>query len=144
MRLSDWTAEAPAPEAVAPRVLAVVEPVLGALGVRDDADVWVVWGDEPQVRWTVLAPTPAGLVAVSARVNVPQEGPRAAGKLTRWPRVQVGDLAVEMQGRHRVVATTVEGQGLRGVDEAADRIARFVAAVYAAIDGREARPAAGA
>ena len=144
MRLSDWTAEAPAADAVAPRVLAVVEPVLSALGVRDDAEVWVVWGDEPQVRWTVLAPTPAGLVAVSARVNVPQEGPRAAGKLTRWPRVQVGDLAVEMQGRHRVVATTVEGQVLRGVDEAADRIARFVAAVYAAIDGREVRPTAGA
>ena len=137
MRLSEWTAEAPVPEAVAPRVLAVVEPVMGALGVPPDADIWVVWGDEPQVRWTVLAPTPAGLVAMSARVNVPQEGPRAAGKLTRWPRVQVGDLAVEMQGRHRVVATTVEGQVLRGVDEAADRIARFVAAIYAAIDGRD-------
>jgi len=139
MRLSEWTAEAPVPEAVAPRVLAVLEPVLSGLGVRPDADIWVVWGDEPQVRWTVLASTPAGLVAVSARVNVPQEGPRAAGKLTRWPRVQVGDLAIEMQGRHRVVATTVEGQVLRGVDEAADRIAQFVAAIYAAIDRRDVR-----
>ncbi|MEI8335105.1 MAG: hypothetical protein WCH74_14815, partial [Chloroflexota bacterium] len=136
MRLSEWVAEAAVPEAVSPRVLAVVEPVMSALGVLPEADVWVVWGDEPQVRWTVLAATPAGLVAVSARANVPQEGPRAAGKLTRGPRVQVGDLAIEMQGSHRVIATTVEGQVLRGVDEAADRIARFVAALYAAIDGR--------
>jgi hypothetical protein len=48
----------------------------------------------------------------------------------------VGDLAVEMQGLHRVVATTVEGQVLRGIDDVADRIAAFVAAIYAAIDGR--------
>jgi hypothetical protein len=144
MRLSEWASEAPAADAVAPRVLGVVEPVMGALGVAADASVWIVWGDEPQVRWTLLAPTSAGLVTVNARVNVPQEGPRASGKLTRWPRVQVGDLAIEMQGVHRVVATTVEGQVLRGVDEVADRIAAFVSVLYAAIDGRDAWSAAGA
>jgi hypothetical protein len=137
MRLSEWADAAPAPEAVAPRVLGVVRPVLAALGVPVDVDIWVVWGDEPTTRWVVLAPTPAGLVTVSVRVNIPQEGPRAAGKLIRWPRVQVGDLAVEMQGSHRVVATTVEGQVLRGVDDVADRIARFVSVIYSAIDGRE-------
>lgn len=137
MRLSEWADAAPAPEAVAPRVLGVVRPVLAALGVPEDVDIWVVWGDEPTTRWVVLAPTPAGLVTVSVRVNIPQEGPRAAGKLIRWPRVQVGDLAVEMQGSHRVVATTVEGQVLRGVDDVADRIARFVSVIYSAIDGRE-------
>jgi hypothetical protein len=142
MRLDEWSLEAPTAEAVAPRVLGVVGPVLAALGASADADVWVVWGDEPSTRWMVLAPTPAGLVTASVRVNIPQEGPRAAAKLTRWPRVQVGDLAIEMQGVHRVVATTVEGQVLRGVDEVADRIARFVSAIYSAIDGRDSlRPA---
>jgi len=142
MRLDEWAEEAPAAEAVAPRVLGVVRPVLAALGVPDDADVWVVWGDEPTTRWVVLAPTAAGLVTASVRVNIQQEGPRAAAKLIRWPRVQVGDLAIEMQGLHRVVATTVEGQVLRGVDDVADRIARFVSAIYSAIDGRDpVRPA---
>jgi hypothetical protein len=142
MRLDEWAEEAPATEAVAPRVLGVVRPVLAALGAPADVDVWVVWGDEPTTRWVVLAPTSAGLVTASIRVNIPQEGPRASAKLTRWPRVQVGDLAIEMQGVHRVVATTVEGQVLRGVDDVADRIARFVSAIYSAIDGRDvARPA---
>ena len=136
MRLDEWAGEAPAAEAVAPRVLGVVRPVLTALGAAEDVDVWVVWGDEPGTRWVVLAPTSAGLVTVSVRVNIPQEGPRASGKLTRWPRVQVGDLAIEMQGPHRVVATTVEGQVLRGADDVADRIARFVSVIYSAIDGR--------
>ena len=137
MRLTDWVDAAPAAGVVGPRVLGVVQPVLGALGVADDADVWVIWGEEPEVRWSILAPTVAGLAVVYVRVNVAQEGPRASGKLTRWPRVQVGDLAVEMQGLHRVVATTVEGQVLRGIDETADGIAAFVAAIYAAIDGRQ-------
>ncbi len=136
MRLTAWVEDAPAAGVAGPRVLGVVQPVLAALGVADDEDVWVIWGDEPQVRWSILAPTPAGLATVSVRLSVPQEGPRASGKLTRWPRVQVGDLAVEMQGAHRVVATTVEGQVLRGIDDAADRIAAFVSAIYAAIDGR--------
>ena len=139
MRLSEWAEDAPAPGVDGPRVLGVVEPVLAALGADEASEVWVIWGEEPQVRWSVLAPTAAGLATVHVRVNVAQEGPRASGKLTRWPRVQVGDLAVEMQGAHRVVATTVEGQVMRGVDETADRIARFVAAIYAAIDGRDQR-----
>lgn len=136
MRLSEWAEEAPSAGVAGPRVLGVVVPVLAALGADDETDVWVIWGEEPQVRWSVLAPTIAGLAVVHVRVNVAQEGPRASGKLTRWPRVQVGDLAVEMQGEHRVVATTVEGQVMRGIDAAADRIAGFVAAIYAAIDGR--------
>jgi hypothetical protein len=139
MRLSEWADEAPSAGVAGPRVLGVLVPVLAALGADETTDVWVIWGEEPQVRWSVLAPTLAGLAMVHVRVNAAQEGPRASGKLTRWPRVQVGDLAVEMQGAHRVVATTVEGQVMRGIDDAADRIARFVAVIYAAIDGRESR-----
>ena len=65
MRLDEWAGEAPAAEAVAPRVLGVVRPVLTALGAAEDVDVWVVWGDEPGTRWVVLAPTSAGLVTVT-------------------------------------------------------------------------------
>ena len=39
-------------------------------------------------RYMILVPTPAGLLQVHVRVNVPQEGPRASGKLVRWNRVQ--------------------------------------------------------
>ena len=77
MRLSGWVEIAPRPEAVSPKVLAVVEPMLTMLGCEPDPPCWVVWGDDPGARYTVLAATAAGLVQVNARVNVPGEGPRA-------------------------------------------------------------------
>ena len=70
------------------------------------------------------------------RVDVPQEGPRAAGKLVRWSRVQLGEIAVEVQGVHRIISATVEGAMLRGVDADADAIGAFLQVVLAAIDGR--------
>ena len=101
MRLSEWSAAAPNREAAGTRVLAVAGAVLATLGATPDSDCWVSWGDDPGVRWVLLAPTPAGLVMAHVRVNVPQEGPRAAGKLVRWSRVQLGEIAVEVQGAHR-------------------------------------------
>ena len=98
MRLSEWFAGAPTREAAGPKVLAVAEAVLATLGAVPDSDCWVIWGDDPGVRWALLAPTPAGLVTAHVRVNVPQEGPRAAGKLVRWSRIQLGEIAVEVQG----------------------------------------------
>ena len=65
-------------------------------------------------RYTIFAATDAGLAQVNVRVNVPGEGPRAGGKLIRWNRVQLGDLAVEMQGGHRMLSIALEGQILRG------------------------------
>ena len=141
MRLSGWVEIAPRPEAVTPKVLAVVEPVLTMLGCDPDPACWVVWGDDPGARYTVLAATDAGLVQVNARVLVPGEGPRASGKLVRWARAQIGDLAVEMQGGHRILSYTIEGQILRGTDDSADAVAEFVLDVFAAIDGRS-RPSA--
>ena len=41
-----------------------------------------------------VAATPAGLVQAVVRVMVPQEGPRASGKIIRWNRVQTGELAL--------------------------------------------------
>jgi len=136
MRLSGWVEVAPRPEAVTPKVLAVVEPMLTMLGCDPDPACWVAWGDDPGARYTVLAATDAGLVQVNARVNVPGEGPRASGKLIRWARAQVGDLAVEMQGGHRILSYTLEGQILRGTDDTADAVAAFVLDIFAAIDGR--------
>ena len=136
MRLSEWSAAAPNREAAGTRVLAVAGAVLATLGATPDSDCWVSWGDDPGVRWVLLAPTPAGLVMAHVRVNVPQEGPRAAGKLVRWSRVQLGEIAVEVQGAHRIISATLEGVVLRGVDADADAVGSFLQVLLAAIDGR--------
>jgi hypothetical protein len=146
MRLSEWRAGAPAREAMTARVLAVVEPVLAALGAGRDTDCWVAWGDEPAVRYSILAPAAAGLIVCHVRVNLPQQGPRAAAKLVRWNRVQLGELGVETQGAHRLLSFQVEGQVLRGADAEADAIAGFALTLMAATDGRplpEPKPASG-
>jgi hypothetical protein len=137
MRLSDWRRRAPHKDSLAPRVLAVVEPVLQTMGTEADPDCWVAWGDDPSIRYAILAPTPSGLVLVHVRVNQPGEGPRAAAKLVRWPRVQFGELAVETQGGRRLLAFQVEGQILRGVDRDADEIGGFALGLLAAADGRQ-------
>ena len=102
-----------------------------------------MWGDDPPVRYLILVPPPTGMVQLNVRVNVPGEGPRAGGKVVRWSRVQLGELAVEIQGGHRLVTFQVEALVLNGVDEAADRIAAFAQALFAAIDGRPIAAAAG-
>jgi hypothetical protein len=136
MRLTEWRTDAPARDALAQKVLAVLEPVLGALGAERDPHAWIAWGDDPGIRYTVLVPTGAGLIVCHVRVNVPGEGPRASAKLVRWSRVQLGELAVETQGGHRLVSFQVEGQVLRGADESADRVAAFAIALLAGSDGR--------
>ena len=136
MRLSDWRTRAPHKDSLTPRVLAVVETVLSSMGAGSDPSCWISWGDDPAVRYTILAPTPPGLLVMHVRVNVPQEGPRAGGKLVRWSRVQIGELAVEMAGGHRLLSFQVESQVLRGSDAEADVIAAFALELFAAIDGR--------
>lgn len=136
MRLSEWSAAAPTREAVGPKVLAVAQAVLATLGAAPDSDCWVSWGDDPGGRWVLLAPTPAGLVTAHVRVNVPQEGPRASAKLVRWSRIQLGEIAVEVQGAHRIISATLEGVVMRGVDGDADTVSAFLQVVLAAIDGR--------
>jgi hypothetical protein len=136
MRLSEWRAAAPTRESMTLKVLAVVEPVLSALGAERDPFSWVAWGDDPSVRYTVLVPGVGGLIVCHVRVNIPGEGPRASAKLTRWPRVQLGELAIETQSGHRLVSFQVDQYVLRGVDAEADRIANFALALFAAVDGR--------
>lgn len=136
MRLSEWRASAPNREALSGRVLDVVGPVLESLGAEADPHCWVAWGDDPGIRYLVFVPTAAGLVTCSVRLALPGEGPRASGKVVRWHRVQLGELAVETTGGHRLVSFQVETQVLRGADDVADRIAAFGLALFAAIDGR--------
>jgi hypothetical protein len=136
MRLSQFAASTKVTSAVTSKVLATVLPVLDGLGAGADPEGWMDWGDNPTDRWTFLAPTAAGLATVNVRVNIPGEGPRSAGKVTRWGRLQVGELTMEAQGEHRVAVFQLENRVFRGVDETADAIADFAIQVYQAIDGR--------
>jgi len=140
MRLSEWRSRAPEKDAGGPKVAAVVDPVLDALGAGPDPHCWVAWGEDPSIRYTILVPTETGLINAFVRVNVPGEGPRATTKLVRWSRVSIGELAVETQAGHRLLSFQVEQQVLRGADEEADRVAAFARRVIAAIDGRTIPP----
>ena len=144
MRLSDWRSVAPHANSVSDKVVSTIEPVLVGLGAEPDPHCWFGWGDDPAVRYTILALADTGLVLCSVRVMVPQEGPRAAGKLIRWSRVQVGELGVERQGGHTVVNFQVEGQLLRGVDDDVARVTEFALDVFAGLDGRPFPSRAGA
>ncbi len=136
MRLTDWRGRTPHRESMTSKVIDVIVPLLRAFGAEADPVCWVVWGDDPAVRYVVFVPTSTGLVQVHVRVNVPQEGPRASAKLIRWSRVQVGELAIEMAQGHRLLSFQVEGQVLKGTDSDADDIAAFALDLIAAIDGR--------
>ena len=136
MRLSGWEPRAQHRDSVAAKVTAPAIEALVLLGAGPDPDCWIVWGDDPSARYTILAPAIAGLVIVNVRVNVPGEGPRAAGKIVRWHRVQIGELSVEVQGGHRLISFQVETHPLHGVDGGADEVSAFADSIFAAIDGR--------
>lgn len=140
MRLSEWRTRAPHKDAMTPKVLGVVESVLAALGADDDARCWVIWGDDPGVRYVLLAPTDVGLVQVLVRVNVPGESPRASAKVIRWNRVQLGELALEMVSGHRLLGFQVESHVLRGSDDEGDAMAQFALELFARVDGRPFTP----
>jgi hypothetical protein len=144
MRLSDWRGRTPHRDSMTSRVIGVVEPVITAMGADRDPSCWVAWGDDPASRYILLIPTEAGLLQVHVRVNVPQEGPRASGKLIRWNRVQTGELAMEVAGGHRLLSFQVESQVLKGSDADADAIAGFALDLFAAADGRMVSRAAAA
>ncbi len=136
MRLSDWRKAAPFKESMAPNVLATIDNALHAMGAERDPECYILWGDDPAARYLIFVPTPSGLVHINVRVAVPGEGPRAGAKVVRWSRVQLGELAVEIQGGHRLVTFQVEMQMLNGADTVADQIAGFAQALFAAVDGR--------
>ena len=142
MRLSDWRQRAPHKDSLTPKVLAVIEPILAALGAAPDPSCWIVWGEDPGVRYVMLVPTDAGLLQVLVRVNVPGEGPRASAKVIRWGRLQVGELGLETVSSHHLLGFQVESHILRGSDDEGDAIASFALEVFARIDGRPFTPSA--
>ncbi len=143
MLLSEWRKTAPNRECMSNKILAVLKPVLADLGADGDPACWVLWGEDPEFRYSVMAPTQAGLISVAVRVGgAGAEGPRATGKLVRWGKLQVSELGVEASDGHRIVAVQVEGQVLKGVDDEADRICEFLIGLLAGIDGRAFQVAA--
>jgi hypothetical protein len=136
VRLSEWRAAAPHADSMADDVMGVINPVLAGVGAPRDPHCWVVWGEEPQTRYTMLVPTEPGLAVIAVRVRIPGEGAHVSGRLIRWSRVQIGDLAVEGQSGHRLVTVQLEHLVLRGLDAEADRMSAFMAMVFAGIDGR--------
>jgi len=136
MRLSGWRARAPHRDSMNPKVLAVIEPVIVSLGGDADPECWIVWGEDPATRYTILVISEAGLILTHVRVNVAQEGPRAAAKLVRWNRVQTGELGIEMQGGHRLLGFQIESQIMRAVDDESELVSAFALDVFAAMDGR--------
>jgi hypothetical protein len=136
MRLSEWRAVAPTREALGPKVTALLDPVLAALGAERDPNAFAAWGDDPGVRYSLFVLVPAGLAVCAVRPVSGGEGPRLSTKLVRWGRIQVGEVSIETQSGHRLLTAQIEGQVLKGVDAEADRIARFMTAVAAGIDGR--------
>ncbi|HEY3523830.1 MAG TPA: hypothetical protein VGK63_09005 [Candidatus Limnocylindrales bacterium] len=137
MRLSAWRAGAPRRESLAPKVRAVLEPVLAALGAEPDPHVWIAWGEDAAYRYVLLVPTRGGLGVCTVRPTAGTEGPRVSAKLVRWSRAQVGDLDVDTQQGHRLATVQVEGTVLRAVDADTDQLGRFVQALVAAVDGRD-------
>lgn len=135
MLLSEWRATGIHPSSMTPKVDAVLAPVLEGLGADADPDCWITWGDEP-TRWSLMTPTPAGLAAVHVRVTAPQEGPRAAGKLTRWNRVQIGDYSIESHSGHHLLSFQIDNQVLHGVDDECAPLSAFILRLLAAQDGR--------
>ncbi len=136
MRLSEWSAVAPTRAAVAPKVLAVAgarSPRSGRPPIRTAGSAGATIRRSAGCSWPPRRPASS---TAHVRVNVPQEGPRAAAKLVRWSRVQLGEVAVEAQGAHRLISATVEGVVLRGADAEADAVGAFLQALLAAIDGR--------
>ena len=136
MRLSEWRKQAPIPECVSKPVIAMIEGVLGDLGVAPNVDCWVLWGDDPGMRYSILAPSLAGMASVAVRPVGGHDGPRATGKLTRWSKLTVSELSVDAAGGHRIVALQVESFVLKGMDDEADRICNFVRSLVAGIENR--------
>jgi hypothetical protein len=135
MLLSEWRKTAPNRECMSNKVLSVLKPVLADLGADGDPACWIIWGEDPEFRYSIMVPTPAGLLTVAIRISG-GEGPRVTAKLVRWGKLQLTELSVEASGGHRLVAVQVEGQVLKGMDKEADRICEFVLWLLAGIDGR--------
>jgi len=136
MRLSGWRSKAPGKDGLNQKALDLVGSILASLGAEADPHCWITWGDETGSRWTLMAPCSAGLATVNVRAGGVGEGSRAGGRLIRWSKVQVGELAAEAERGHLLVMFQVEGQPIRGTDDHADDVAAFAGLTLAGLEGR--------
>ena len=136
MRLSGWRTKAPGRDGINQKALDAVGSILESLGAEADPHCWVTWGDETGSRWALMAPCAAGLAVVNVRAGGPGEGSRASGRLVRWSKVQLGELAAESERGHRLVMFQIEGQPIRGTDDEGDGVAAFAGLALAGLEGR--------
>jgi hypothetical protein len=140
MRLTEWRAKAPARDAINDRVMAILESLIADFGADPDPECHVVWGDRPDLRYSILVPAAAGLVAIAVRTAEGTQEARATARLIRWPKLALGEFSVEATGEHRVVAVQVESFVLKDVDAEADLIAEFVCGLVLHADNLSATP----
>jgi len=136
MRLSGWRTKATGRDGINQKAFDAVGSILASLGAEADPHCWVTWADETGSRWSLMAPCPAGLAVLNVRPGGPGEGSRASGRLIRWGKVQVGELAAESERGHRLVMFQIEGQPIRGTDDEADGVAAFAGLALAGLEGR--------
>ena len=136
MRLSEWRRRAPAPGALEAPVLDVLVPVLADVGADPDPECWIAWGEDPEARYAILVPVPAGLVTITVRPPVGSEDARVTAKVIRWPKLSLGEFSLDAAAGRRVIVVQVEDFIIKGVDSEADRICEFMRGLVIAADGR--------
>jgi hypothetical protein len=140
MRLSEWRRNAPVRDAIDDRVMTVLKSLLADFGADPDPECYVVWGDHPDLRHSVLVPVAAGLVAIAVRTAEGTQEARATARLIRWPKLALGEFSLEATGERRVVAVQVESFVLKGADAEAGLIAEFVRGLVLQAENRAATP----
>ena len=136
MRLTEWRKKAPVRDAIDDRVMAVLGFLLSDFGADPDPECHLVWGDHPDLRYSVLVPVAAGLVSIAVRT----QDARATARLIRWPKLAIGEFSVEATGERRVVAVQVESYVLKGSDAEADLVAEFVRGLVLRADNLATTP----
>ena len=129
MRLSEWRAASPSKEAGGAKVAATVDPVLRSLGAEHGSGLLGRVGRRTgRSLHDLRSDRGRPHHVLSSGSTSPARARGRAAKLIRWSRVQLGELAIETQGGHRILSFQVEQQVLQGADDKADRIARFAPA----------------
>ena len=135
MQFSDWCETDEGRRRIPEPLVTLIGNAMRTLGVPLDAPAHVIWGDQPGQRFMVMLACDAGLAILGVRPSTPQEGPRVSGRLLRWSRVQVGELAIEAHHGHVQASAQMEGQVLQGLDAAGAQVAGWMAEVYRRVEG---------
>ena len=137
MRLSEWQKTTQGAKVMTAKVAAAYEPALRGVGAVRDPVAYVVWGDDPGVRYTIFAATDAGLGVCNVRVNVPQEGPRATAQAHPLePRRRSATSTSRPTTATAMSWSRWRARCSQGVDEPPTASRSWIAHLFARIDGR--------